>query len=353
MTSPLADFDPNSASTADSGIFGLPFGETDARLVVIPVPWEVTTSYGSGASLAPPAILAASRQVDLFDLDLVRPYAPGIFLRDARSEIATWNDEGKALAQHVINVAGHVEGAPELEHAVTRVNELGDALNLLVAEETRSVLAAGKIPAVLGGDHSVPFGAISALAERESAFGILHIDAHSDTRDAYEGFVWSHASIMRNVLTRVPQVTRLVQVGIRDFCAQEHDFCRDQSDRVKVFYDDQIARAKLGGEHFHSICARIVESLPERVYISFDIDGLDPSLCPSTGTPVPGGLLFQEACFLLRHLVHSGRTVIGFDVNEVAPGPPGSEWDANVGARLLYKLACWTFASQKLVKLRG
>jgi len=352
MTSPLAGFDPNSASTADSGIFGLPFVEEDARLIVIPVPWEVTTSYGGGTSGAPAAVLAASRQVDLFDLELVRPYAPGIFIREPRSEIATWNDEGKALAQHVINVAGRVEGAPELEHAVERVNELGSMLNDLVSEEAASVLAAGKIPALIGGDHSVPFGAIRAMGRHEKSFGILHVDAHSDTRDAYEGFVWSHASIMRNVLDHVPSVTRLVQVGIRDFCEQEWEYCRSQGDRVRVFYDDEIARAKLGGEHWHSICKRIVDSLPDRVWISFDIDGLDPSLCPHTGTPVPGGLFFQETCFLLRTLALSGREVIGFDVNEVAPGPPGDEWDANVGARLTYKLACWTFASLGLVATR-
>jgi agmatinase len=191
------------------------------------------------------------------------------------------------------------------------------------------------------------------MGEQEPDFGILHVDAHSDTRDAYEGFVWSHASIMRNVLTQVPSVKRMVQVGIRDFCQQEYDFCREQGARLRVFYDDEIATAKLGGEHWHSICGRVIDSLPERVWISFDIDGLDPSLCPHTGTPVPGGLSFHEACFLLRTLARSGRRVLGFDVNEVAPGPPGDEWDANVGARLLYKLACWTFASQGLVESRS
>ena len=105
---------------------------------------------------------------------------------------------------------------------------------------------------------------------------------------------------------------------------------------------------KAEGNTFKSIAASIVATLPENVYVSFDIDGLDPSYCPSTGTPVPGGLSFDEAVFILEELAQSGRRVVGFDLTEVAPGPDGSEWDANVGARLLYKLCGCLLRSQKL-----
>jgi agmatinase len=229
-------------------------------------------------------------------------------------------------------------------------------LNDFVYGETKRLLDAGKIVGIVGGDHSVPFGAIQAIAERHASFGILHIDAHSDTRIAYEGFTWSHASIMYNVLEHIPQVTKLVQVGVRDFCEQELDYCEQQTDRVEVCFDAHLARRKFAGEPWAKLAGEIAAGLPQAVWVSFDIDGLDPRLCPGTGTPVPGGLEFNEAGHLLGELVRSGRTILGFDLSEVAPHPAGpeagDEWDANVGARLLYRLSAWTLASQELCPLR-
>ena len=199
---------------------------------------------------------------------------------------------------------------------------------------------------VIGGDHSVPFGAIRAHAER-GELGILHIDAHADLRDAYEGFACSHASIMRNVMTRVPGVLRLVQVGIRDVAKSEIDFIAASNGRIVTHFDERLAEQKLEGASWRVLCDAIVADLPPRVYVSFDIDGLDPQLCPHTGTPVPGGLSFQEACLLLKRVVETGHRIIGFDLNEVAPGPEGDEWDANVAARLLYKLCGWTLRSAR------
>ncbi|MCG8575093.1 MAG: arginase family protein, partial [Flavobacteriales bacterium] len=190
---------------------------------------------------------------------------------------------------------------------------------------------------------SCPLGLVQALAEQEGAFGILQIDAHADLRPAYEGFEYSHASIMWNVL-KLPAVTKLVQVGIRDLCQQELDDIRSQPERIRTFFDAQLKDAQHRGEPWSETMRQIVETLPEKVYISFDIDGLDPKLCPNTGTPVPGGLEFDQALALIREVVRSGRQLIGFDLVEVSPGT--SEWDANVGARLLYNLCCWSAVSQ-------
>jgi agmatinase len=206
---------------------------------------------------------------------------------------------------------------------------------------------------IIGGDHSVPFGALKAIAEKHSSFGILHFDAHSDTRIAFEGFKWSHASIMYNVLENIPQVKNLVQVGIRDFCEQEFDYCHQQKSRVSVFFDQKLSQEKFEGKSWKDITQKIIASLPQEVWISFDIDGLDPRFCPHTGTPVPGGLDFNEAIFVISSLVRSGRKIIGFDLNEVSPSPDKDDsWDANVGARLLYKLSAWMMASQELVKFK-
>lgn len=346
-------FDPNAPSQPGSGIFGLPHAENDALVVLVPVPWEATTSYGGGAAEGPRAILEASRQVDLFDLDVDRPYQHGIHMLPIPEELGAWNEEGKAEAAKVIEQGGAGDD-PALAEALERVNALSDKVNVHVEREVARLLGAKKVVGVIGGDHSVPYGALRAVASAsKERFGVLHFDAHSDTRRAYEGFRHSHASIMFNVLEDIPAVEKLVQVGIRDVCEEEVGYCESLGDRVAVFHDRQIARRKMAGEAFANLASEIVAQLPNRVWVSFDIDGLDPRYCPHTGTPVPGGLELAEAIFILREVVRSGKKIIGFDLNEVAPNlaDESDEWDGNVGARLLYKLVAFTLASQGRAKL--
>ncbi len=350
----MHEFDPNAAPDEDSGVFGLPHTEEEAALVLLPVPWEVTTSYGGGTSKGPAAILAASGQVDLFDGDVIKPYEPGLFMKPESKEVRAWNKTGKAAAQKVIKAGGRVEGRKDLQKALRTANDLGGKLNEWVRRETKALLDAGKIVGVVGGDHSVPYGAFQAVAEKEGSFGLLHFDAHSDTRVAYEGFTWSHASIMYNAMENIPRISRIVQVGIRDFCEQEYEFIHALGSRARVFFDRDLAARRFAGTAWTRTAAEIVDALPQKVWITFDIDGLDPKLCPNTGTPVPGGLELAEVNHLLGLLARSGKTIVGFDLVEVSPAPGGrDEWDANVGMRLLYKLAAWTFVSRGLCKARG
>jgi agmatinase len=218
-------------------------------------------------------------------------------------------------------------------------------MNVWVLEQSRAWLAKGKIVGVVGGDHSVPFGCIQACAEKWPGLGVLHLDAHADLREAYEGFTWSHASIMFNVMTRIPQVKKLVQVGIRDFGEAEYNFIVASNGRVKTFYDAALKAGQFAGMPWRDEVDNIVRELPQNVYLSFDIDGLDPTLCPHTGTPVPGGLSFAQACALVEGVVRAGKRIVGFDLNEVAPSADGGDWDGNVGARLLYKMIGWTLRS--------
>jgi agmatinase len=268
------------------------------------------------------------------------------------ARFAQMNEEARAIAEAVI-AAGGVGGNDELRQAAARVNALSEEVNGLVFETVRAWLERGKIVGLVGGDHASPFGSIQAHAQRHPDLGILHFDAHADLRHAYEGFEHSHASIMENVMRRMPEVARLVQVGIRDFCEEELERIRKSKGRIDTFFDVRIAKARMQGRILETF-GQVVEALPKNVYVSFDVDGLDPSLCPHTGTPVAGGLSLHEASMLIGMVVESGRRIVGFDLNEVAPGPDESdEWDANVGARLLYKLAGWTLLSQGIGERPG
>ena len=338
-----ATFDPDAAAPADSGVFGLPFSPDESRVVIIPVPWEATTSYGAGTSGGPAAVLDASKQVDLFDHETGEPFREGIAMLEIPGEVTEWGRVAKSLAEPVIDNGG-TGGDRDLQDALDSVNEMGEKLNEWVYAQTRRWLDAGKMPVVLGGDHAVPYGAIRAYAEKNPGMGILHLDAHADLRDSFEGFTWSHASIFHNVMTRLDRVGKLVQVGVRDLGRAERAMIDGSGGRIVTFYDADLAVQREGGRSWASIADEIVAALPETVYLSWDIDGLDPTLCPHTGTPVPGGLSWNEAVGLLRALVRAKKRIVGLDLCEVAPGE--SEWDANVGARLLYKMIGFALKSQ-------
>jgi agmatinase len=343
-------FDPSAPAAADAGIFGLPHSVDDAHVVVVPVPFEATVSFRTGTARGPRAIVDASRQVDLFDADVGRPYERGIAVEDEPAWLPPLAASARAAATAAIDA--QVEGRTPNDADIAVVDAAGDRLNAHVRARVASVLSAGKLPVVIGGDHSVPFGAIAACAAHVDGrpLGILHLDAHCDLRDAYEGFRWSHASIMKNVLDHVPNA-RLVQVGIRDFSEDELDVVRGSEGRVCTWFDAQLRNARLSGGFLRQARA-IAAALPHDVYLSFDIDGLDPALCPSTGTPVPGGLSFDEIVAVLHAVVTAGKRIVGLDLVEVAPPEDegdddlGANWDANVGARLLYKMIGFALMSR-------
>lgn len=330
------DFDPNAAATRHAGVFGLPTTRNEASVVLTPVPFDATTSYRTGTAAGPEAIRVASQQIDLFDHRFGRIYEHGIWMEPHAAQIKSLSMEVRKLTQPLLEKGG----ATLADSAV--VEQINDRCNRVleyVRSETQAVLAAGKIPGLIGGEHAVSLGAIQAVAAHHGQIGILLIDAHMDLRVAYEGFEQSHASIMHNVLATTGEVSRVVQVGIRDYCEEERDAAAAWGERVRVHYWSDIEDAMAMGDALHAQWLAIIEELPERVYISCDIDGLDPALCPHTGTPVPGGLRFEQAGLLLDLLSRSGRQIVGFDLVEVAPGPVDApEWDANVGARMVYRL---------------
>jgi agmatinase len=338
IAAPDSGFDPDGVGIRNGNFFGMPFTPDNAKIVLISVPWDVTTSYGDGAAAAPEAIIDASTQLDFHD-----PWAPdewraGIATLPVDPSIARESARLRPEARKIIE-ALELGETPKPD-TLTQINAASAELNRKIEAEAAAWLAKGKIVGLVGGDHSTPLGLIRALGahfeQRGERFGVLHLDAHCDLREKYEGFDHSHASIMYNALATVPQIERLVQAGVRDFSKTELETAR-RNPKVTLFTGADMAEAQFTGVTWAAQCEKIVAALPQNVYISFDIDFLSPEFCPSTGTPVPGGRSFDEAAYLLRRVADAGRRIVGFDLCEVSPAAD-DDFDASVGARILFKL---------------
>jgi agmatinase len=335
----LSQFDVNAVGNPNNNIFSLPFPEEDAKLVILPIPWEVTVSYTAGTARAPEHVLNASLQVDLFDPDYKDEWRKGFYLRPSDKKVLMKSDYLRKEAELYINYIAQGEIVAENKFmckTLKEINEGSNFLNAWVYEQTKDLLNQGKLVGLLGGDHSTPLGFYKAIAEKYNDFGILHIDAHCDLRKCYEGFKYSHASVMYNALEEIPQIKKLVQVGVRDFCDEEFNYMVASEQRIITYFDKDIKERQYEGQTWKTIADEIVNHLPQNVYISFDIDGLDPKLCPHTGTPVQGGFETEQIFYLFKKILQSGRKLIGFDLVEV--GISRNEWDENVGARCLFKL---------------
>ncbi len=260
-----------------------------AKAVVLPVPYDFTTSYQGGTRLGPGAILSASRNMELWDEELGGIYRLGI---------------------HTL---------PELEITAEGPGPMVDR----VAQAVGWILGRGQLPAMLGGEHSISAGAVRVARERYPDLSVLQIDAHADMRDVYLETPHSHACVMRRIREMAPAVS----VGIRSLSEEEAEHLRDHPAPIWSV------------RRFRELQRRwdpILESLGEHVYVTFDLDGLDPGILPATGTPEPGGLDWYEAVDLLQ-AVAQRRQIVGFDVVELAP-LPGNVASDFLAARLVYRL---------------
>ncbi len=327
------EVDPDAPRVAPGSAFDLGIPPEEARVLLIPVPWEATVSGGTGTIDGPGATLAASAEIDLHDMAAGEAWRGGIA---ALSEPAGLRERSREAARLAARAR---EGDSA---AASRVDGLAAELWSWLEDAVGRTLASGRLPLVLGGEHGLSPGAFRAAARHAPGLGILHVDAHADLRESYEGMRSSHASALARAL-ELPGVARVVQVGLRDVSREEVLVARDAGTRVRWFDEVTIAGRVLAGEPFAEIAREAVASLPGTAWVSLDVDGLDPSLCPGTGTPVPGGLSFREISFLLGEIVRSGRRLLGADVVEVGPGP----WDGQVAARLVYRLAGWATAAAR------
>jgi agmatinase len=258
-----------------------------ARAVILPVPYEETTSYLKGTSLGPGAILCASYQIELFDEKLKR--------------------ENFTFGIHTLPPVNIAPSPPEfLEHLENQVSIHLDK---------------GKLPILFGGEHTITLGAVRAVKKYYPHIGVVHIDAHADLRDSYENNPYSHACVMRRVLELAP----VYQIGIRSLSTEEFEL---------------IERRKLNTIFYHEMTPETVEGflakLPEDIYLTVDMDGFDPAVVPGVGTPEPGGLTWPMADNLIDR-ISSRSKIRAFDVVELRP-IPGEVRSEVTAARLVYRL---------------
>ncbi len=284
--------------------FGLPeeFSNKDnSKVVIVPVPYEATVSYGKGTGKGPAAVLEASQQVELFDDELwIEPHKIGIYTHEA---------------VHMDAVIGE---------SPTAFHQLHDVISPIV--ET------GKFPISIGGEHSLSLGAIKACAERFPDLSVLQIDAHGDLRKSYDGNPYSHASVAYHVYKALPQPL-ITQVGIRNISQEEVDWLEEEKPNINIFWARQQDRWNMH---------EIIHTLSDNVYLTIDVDGLDSSIMPSTGTPEPGGMNWYHLIDLIKVLCIR-KNVVGADIVELAPIPNLHGPDFLV-AKLLYKLIGYRYA---------
>jgi len=280
--------------TSESVFLGSELTETErdpatALFHLIPMPLEKTVSYGSGTARGPAAILEASQELERLCVGR-EPCRQGIFTEQ------------------------EVDCSESIETAIAALRA-----------RTREIAAGGKIPVTLGGEHSLTFGAVMGVRDAlQSPIGIIQIDAHADLRVAYQGEPHSHASVMHLL---AEEGMRLAQFGVRALCSEEVE-SRGRNNVVSVDAEDLVVGNVLAVD--------LPDDFPQAVYVSFDVDGLDPSIMPATGTPVPGGLGYYQALHLVEHAL-KGRTCVGFDVVELAPISGQPAWDFTA-AQIVYRL---------------
>lgn len=269
----------------------------DSLIAILPVPYEQTTSYGKGTSKGPKAILNASQYVEFFDEELNRELC---------------FEKGKGICSL---------------HPLEFKNKKEKKALDLIYDNVMNLIGDEKFVVTLGGEHSISTAPIKAHFDSFENLSILHFDAHSDLREEYEGSKYSHASFAARVAEFTTSIT---QVGIRAQCKAEYDFIKEK--KISTFYAFEIRDAKYGNDWQ----AKVVDSLKENVYITFDVDYFDPSIMPSTGTPEPNGFFWDETMKLLRMLGEKKR-VVGFDVVELSPRKDFPYPDF-LTAKLIYKM---------------
>ena len=319
----------------------------DAPIVLVSAPWAVTSAAGQGAVYTPDAIIDASTHLSLYDVVSNTSIDGKVATAEVDYDL---QESSLQLGGDAAKVVAHIEDGGALTgdyfaRKVVRINLGFRDMHSSVGKRVFRFASKGKIVGVVGGDHSVAFGAVRSISSVYPQMGVLFIDAHSDLRPSGKIFDYSHLSVARNIVDEIPAVSKLVQVGVRDMSREEMDFAQNHP-KITMFCHEKLTAERFSGRSWGEVCDDVVAQLPDKVYISFDIDALSPECCPHTKRPVAGGMTFDEAVCLINRVAESGREIVGFDLTEIVPVME-SGVDAAVGARMLVKLCAAALCSKK------
>ncbi len=331
----IQSFDPNAPGDLSNNIFGLPFDVNNAKVVIVPLPWDATVSNKSGACYGPGNIKEQSYQIDLFDPVAPGMWKNGIAMDEIPGKILKTNLECLDKVEKFVRTTDGVKSRNinVRKKIIGEVNSTYKNILFETEQKCKKYLEEGKYVVLLGGDHSTALSLLNAVSAKNENFGILQLDAHADLRKSYEGFENSHASVMYNALN-ISQISKIVQVGVRDYCDEENETVVKNQQRIKMFTARDIYKLLFNNKSWNDICESIVDELPENVYISYDVDFLNPSECPTTGTPVPGGFSYEQSLYLVDKVVSAGKKIIGIDLVETGQG----SLDGVISCRLLYRM---------------
>ena len=310
-------------------LFGWNNTEDDADTIILPFMWDVTASNKAGSSKALSSIIEASYYLDsCLDPNQMTRYKP--FTQPSDPFIEKQN---KALRKKALLCIKALElGKKAPQDILDDINSQSELLFKMMTEKCKALLSKQKKVLLIGGEHSVSYALLSALNDIEKKpFSLLHLDAHLDCRKSYQGFSHSHASIIRKAHS-LSKISSISSVGIRDYCCEEYQFSQKQAHKHHLFFQEKLDARLFEGESWKACTSKIIQSLDKRIYISLDVDCLDASIVPSTGTPVSGGLSVNQLHYLLRQLKSSKKEVIGVDLVETGP------LEGQISARLLLQL---------------
>ncbi len=337
----LSQFDPDFRYNPEH-IFGLPFDAEESEIIVLPVPWDISSRM-NGSSEAPERLLEASQKISLYHPEFPDVWKMGISMESIPYKWKESSDELKKIESKIIhNLHKKLNKSRQVEQLqrYKNINYTTRLLNEWVSDRVHKILEAGRISAVLGGNHGVSYGAIHAYSEKYKHLGVLHLDAHPAFKSKPLGFEHSHDSLMRQVLD-AQMIPKIVQVGIRETSYEEMDFYKKNTSRIKVFFDAYLKEKLNKGTTWKILINEILSALPSYIYVSVDIDVLRPEYCPNSDKLVPGGLDYYELTALLTELARSGKQIVGFDLCGISPDKSGRvKSDVLTGVHLLYHLCC-------------
>jgi agmatinase len=334
------EFDPNSITPDNGNYFGISLNPEESALVLLSAPWDATSSLLQGSSYAPDAIIEMSRFVDFYEPIAPDSWRKGIATIPVDYSIQDLSHRLQSDTERLTKL--HDEFGLSVinnlmyDRRLKRVNEGSVEVNDALFNQVKQWTERDKIVGVIGGDQSVSYSAIKAMGYKYEKLGVIHVASKCYMREAYQGFDFSHASTMYNVMRDVPQVEQLSIVGAQEFSPIEWERATSNS-RVRLFTAQEMWTQQFEGKTWAAQVADIVETMPQNVYVALNISGLMSAYSPNKGRVSNGGLSLYQLIYLMDRVITSGRRIVGFDITEVVPRAE-TKRDILIVARLLFKM---------------